>query len=182
VGFHDDGGGFGGQLGNVLTWYNNFKMESLPNSNPNTPVEKPSAVQEPGKVLEKKTRRGGKKRVPLIVGGVLFVALIIAFLVYLFIAPASTTARIRDVFIILLAFTSILIGIAIVILAIQFATLANLVQNELKPILNSTNETVNHLRGTSEFLSDNLVEPVIKLNEYLSIFKRLSELLNIVRK
>ena len=182
MGLHDDGGWFGGQLGNVLTWYNNFKMESLPNSIQNTPEKTPNAVPEPEKALEKKSRGGGKKRIPLIVGAVLFVAVIIAFFVYLFIAPASTTARIRDVFIILIAFTTILIGVAIIILAIQFATLANLVKNELKPILDSTNETVNHLRGTSEFLSNNLVEPVIKLNEYMSIFKRLSELLNIARK
>jgi hypothetical protein len=55
-----------------------------------------------------------------------------------------------------------------VVLVIQFASLINLLQNEVKPILQSTSETVNTLRGTTEFLSENLVEPVIKLNSYLA--------------
>ena len=38
-------------------------------------------------------------------------------------------------------------------------------QNEIKPILDSTNETISTMRGTVTFLSDNLAEPVVKLNE-----------------
>jgi amino acid permease len=76
-----------------------------------------------------------------------------------------------------MALESLLLGVALVILIIQLAILINLLQNEIKPILNSTNETVNTLRGTATFLSDNLVEPVIKLNEYLAAFKRLFDFL-----
>jgi hypothetical protein len=65
------------------------------------------------------------------------------------------------------------IGLAMVILIIQLATLTNLLQNEVKPLLESTNETANTLRGTAAFLSENLTEPVIKLNEYLSGIRRL---------
>ena len=67
-------------------------------------------------------------------------------------------------------------------LIIQLASLINLLQNEVKPILKSTNETVNTLRGTSEFLSENLVEPVIKLNSYLAGLKKLFDLFGINRK
>jgi hypothetical protein len=38
------------------------------------------------------------------------------------------------------------------------------------------------LRGTSEFLSENLVEPVIKLNSYLAGLKKLFDLFGINRK
>jgi len=46
-----------------------------------------------------------------------------------------------------MAFESLIIGVTLVILMIQLATLINLLQNEIKPILNSTNETVNTLKG-----------------------------------
>jgi hypothetical protein len=57
-----------------------------------------------------------------------------------------------------------------------------LLQNEIKPILQTTNETVNTLRGTTIFLSNNLVEPVIKLNEYLAGLKRLFDLIGLTRR
>ena len=60
------------------------------------------------------------------------------------------------------------IGLVLIIMVVQLARLINLLQNEVKPILDSTNETVSTLRGTTQFLSDNLTEPVIKLNEYLA--------------
>jgi len=60
--------------------------------------------------------------------------------------------------------------------------LINLLQNEVKPILDATNETVNTLRGTTTFLSENLVEPVIKLNSYLAGIQRVLKLLGLKRR
>jgi hypothetical protein len=91
-------------------------------------------------------------------------------------ADLSTTSRIRDIFIIFMAFESIVIGVALVVLVVQISTLINLLQNEVKPILKSTKETVDTLKGTTEFLSSNLVEPVIKLNGYLAGMKQLFDL------
>ena len=113
----------------------------------------------------------------LAVGGVLLLAFIIASVVFL-LQPATDTARFRDIFIIFMALESLIIGLALIILIIQLARLINLLQNEIKPIIDSTNDTVNTLRGTTYFLSDNLVEPVIKLNEYLA---GLGQLLQIVK-
>jgi hypothetical protein len=84
--------------------------------------------------------------------------------------------NVRDIFIIFMAFESLIIGAALVVLVIQIAGLINLLQNEVKPILQSTNETVNTLRGTTEFLSENLVEPVIKLNSYLAGLRKFFDL------
>ena len=95
---------------------------------------------------------------------------------------ASTVSRIRDVFIIIMALESLLIGVVLIILILQIAQLTNLIQHEIKPILDSTNETISTLRGTSEFLSNNLAEPVIKLNEYVAAFQRLFEVLGIGRR
>lgn len=100
--------------------------------------------------------------------------LIVLATIYL-INPANSdrTEQIRDVFIIFLALESLVIGIALVVLIVQLSNLINLLQNEIRPIINSTNETVNTLKGTAKFVSDNLAEPVIKINQYAAMFKRI---------
>lgn len=106
----------------------------------------------------------------------IIVGLIVTAIFFLSKADISTTSRIRDIFIIFMAFESIIIGVALVVLVVQVSTLINLLQNEVKPILKSTKETVDTLKGTTEFLSTNLVEPVIKLNGYLAGMKQLFDL------
>jgi predicted tellurium resistance membrane protein TerC len=117
----------------------------------------------------------------VIIAFVILLVLIIATTWYL-LQPTTNTSKIRDVFIIFMALQSILTGITLVILMFQLARLINLLQNEIKPILDSTNETVNNLRGTTTFLSDNLVGPVIKLNEYMAGFTQFMQALGLVRK
>jgi hypothetical protein len=107
----------------------------------------------------------------IMAGIILAVIVVIAGIVVAVIALAKNpgvATNVRDIFIIFMAFESLIIGAALVVLVIQVASLLNLLQNEVKPILKSTSETVNTLRGTTEFLSENLVEPVIKLNSYLA--------------
>jgi len=117
-----------------------------------------------------------------IIGGSLIFLALIGLAIYGLLQNGILTANIRDIFIIFMAFESLVIGAALVVLIIQIASLINLLQNEVKPILEATNETVNTLRGTSAFLSENLVEPVIKLNSYLAGFRRIFELFGIKRK
>jgi hypothetical protein len=116
----------------------------------------------------------------LVISAILFLALIIASIVVLLL-PATDTAKVRDVFIIFMALESLFLGLTMVILIIQLARLINLLQNEIGPILESTNETVNTLRGTSEFLSDNLVEPVIKMNERAAGVTQALKIIGLVR-
>lgn len=116
----------------------------------------------------------------IIILAAVFVFLLLAGIVvsvYFLAQPATDTAKIRDIFIIFMALETLLIGIALVILMVQLARLINLLNNEIKPIMQTTQETIGHLRGTTVFLSNNLVEPVVKLNEYLA---GLSQLLSIV--
>jgi hypothetical protein len=129
-------------------------------------------------------RKGESKKVKwqMIVGALIPVLVIIAGLVYLFVAPAAQTARIRDIFIILMAFMSLAIGLVLIILIVQIAELTNLLKTEIKPVIDTANETANNLRGTTEFLSKNMVEPVVKINEYAAVLKRLMELVNLGRK
>jgi len=120
----------------------------------------------------------------IIIGLVVLLGILITGVVLLLLPSTdiTTVGRIRDIFIILMALESLLIGLVLVILIIQIARLINLLQNEIKPILDSTNETVSTLRGTTAFLSTNLVEPVIKLNESLAGLQKFMEILGIGRK
>ncbi len=117
-----------------------------------------------------------------VVIGVILLGLLITGTVFLLKSTPETTGKIRDVFIIFMALESLVIGVALVILIVQLAVLTNLIQNEVKPILDSTNETVSTLKGTVRFLSDNLSEPVIVLNEYLAAVKRLLEIIRPKKK
>jgi hypothetical protein len=143
-------------------------MEATPDtSQPST--EKPPV--DPAREAEQR-----RTIISISIVGIIILALLAVSVVFLLRTDIATTGRIRDIFIIFMALESLVIGVALIILVIQLATLINLLQNEVKPILNSTNETVSTLRGTVTFLSDNLAEPVITLNEYLAGIKRLIDL------
>jgi nitrate reductase gamma subunit len=120
----------------------------------------------------------------VIVGAVIILAFLIG-MIYLLVRPATpaeVVSRIRDVFIIVVALETLVIGVALIIMIVQLASLINLLQNEVRPILHATSDTVNTLRGTAEFLGESVVEPVIKLNGYLAGMQRMLELMGIRRK
>ncbi|MEW6504541.1 MAG: hypothetical protein AB1457_11325 [Chloroflexota bacterium] len=144
-------------------------VEPQPTS-PEPATQPSSTVTEPVPSERPKENRRAAGIIAVVVGIVL---LVIGGIVLLALAPESTTAKVRDIFIIVMALESLVLGVAVIVLIVQIATLINLLQNEIKPILDSTNETVNHLRGTTQFLSNNLVEPVMKLNEYLAGLRKL---------
>ncbi len=120
----------------------------------------------------------------VIVGVFVLIFLIVGAVaaVYFMVSNPGQTTVIRDIFIIFMAVESMFIGFALVILMIQLARLTNMLQHEIKPILESTNDTVNTVRGTAIFVSENLVEPVMKLNSYLAAFGKLLELMNLFKK
>ena len=122
----------------------------------------------------------------IVIAIIVFVAILIFVGLIIFLLNPNTpqiyVARIRDVFIIIFAIQSLFIGLVLVILMVQLARLTNLLQNEIKPILESTNETANNLRGTTAFLSDTVVEPVIKMNEYTAGLRQLLFALGFTRK
>lgn len=154
--------------------------ESVDKSPFNDPIaySTPEAVGE-AQELTPEQRRG---MIITVIVFLVIIAGVIGSIVYLANQPSEKVALIRDIFIIWMAFMSLLIGLALVILMVQLARLINLLQNEIKPILDSTNETVSHLRGTTVFLSDNLAEPVIKLNEYLAGITQFFQVTGISRK
>ena len=117
-----------------------------------------------------------------VVVGVIVLLALLGVAIYFLLQPATPTDKIRDIFIIVVALESLVIGVALVVLIIQLSSLINLLQNEVRPILKATTDTVNNLRGTAEFLGENVVEPVIKLNGYLAGLYRMLELMGVKKK
>lgn len=114
--------------------------------------------------------------------GVIVLLVLLGVAIFFLLQPATPTDKIRDIFIIVVALESLVIGVALIVLVVQLASLINLLQNEVKPILKATTDTVNNLRGTAEFLGENVVEPVIKLNGYLAGLYRMLELMGVKKK
>lgn len=141
---------------------------------PETPQEETERDMDPTRVI-----------VIAIVG--LVAVLVLGFIVALVLALASPGAAagvqiVRDFFIIALALEGMLMGGALIILVLQIARLTNLLQNEIKPILEQTNDTVRTVKGTANFVSRNVADPVIKASGFVAwLAALLRELFGIFR-
>ncbi len=119
--------------------------------------------------------KSSQARQKLIIAGVVLLLLLllagIALAVAAMIKAPDQTETIRDIVIILVAAETFLIGLTLILVLVQIAKLTALLEHEIRPILQSTTETVSTLRGTTAFLSRNLVQPVIKANSTLAALK-----------
>lgn len=105
--------------------------------------------------------------VTLIVG-----ALSVVLLVYLANNYADTILVVRDIFIIALGIMSCFSGIVLILLLIAVIRLVNMLEFELKPILMKTNETLGTIRGTTVFMSENVVRPMTAASSYVAGIRR----------
>jgi hypothetical protein len=110
------------------------------------------------------------------IGAVVLVVLVILAVIFMVRNPAQTET-LRDIFIIFMALEGLLIGLAMVVLTVQLALLTNLLKHEIKPILDSTNEAARTLRGTAAFMSQNVVDPVIKVHASVAAVRSALDLL-----
>jgi hypothetical protein len=115
-----------------------------------------------------------RNRILALLGGVFILALIVGVVLAVFsmVRNPVQTETIRDIVIIFMAVEALIIGLVLILLIVQIARLTDLLRNEIKPILDSTNETLGTLRGTTRFLSDNLVKPIVKVNSSMAAVRR----------
>lgn len=115
-------------------------------------------------------RSGGPIKTSYIIIGVVVALVLLGLLVWgiLWAArnhPASVEA-IRDIAIIALALQACLFGLVMVIMLVMIVRLVNMLEFEIKPILEKTNETVGMVRGTTTFVGENVVKPVTRATAY----------------
>lgn len=111
----------------------------------------------------------------VVVGVIIVLAasvLFVALLAYLANNYAETILVVRDIFIIALGLMSCLSGIVLILLLIAVIRLVNLLEFELKPILLKTNDTLGTIRGTTVFVSENVVRPITTASSYFAGIRR----------
>ena len=122
----------------------------------------------------------------LVIAGLLLVGLIV-LLVFLSIDAYQATyagtgpspgavvvGLLRDAAIVFVAFEMLIIGVLLIILMVQVQSLVVLLQDEIKPMLEAVNETLATVRGTTQFVSHNVVSPVVKWSGYLAGLRRVA--------
>lgn len=121
-----------------------------------------------------------KKNFQLALIGILVVVIVLLAVMcyFLFISPGPT-AIIRDISIIILALESIIVLLLLGVVIGMLWWLIQTLEKKITPILDTTNETVskvsetvNTVRGTTTFVSDTVVSPVIKVVSYAAGVKR----------
>jgi len=123
--------------------------------------------------------------VGLVVAGLLLLSLL-ALIVFLSInayraayiggppSPGAVVVELlRDAAIIFVAFETLIIGLLLIILTLQIQSLIVLLRDEIRPMLESANETMATVRGTTKFVSSNVVSPVMKWSSYLAGIRRI---------
>jgi hypothetical protein len=81
--------------------------------------------------------------------------------------PAEIEAM-RDIFIIALALETCVFGIVLMLMLIMLVRLVNMVEFEIRPVLEQTNETIGTVQGTTRFVSKNVVEPVVRTTSIIA--------------
>lgn len=106
-----------------------------------------------------------------VLGGLIILLFILGLLLALFSNVEATAPRvqiIRDIFLIIMGLEFILIILALAVLILQVARLINLLQNEIKPILENTQDTVNTAKGTVDFVSSNVTRPIVRASGFIA--------------
>lgn len=130
------------------------------------PMEGQKRIKEKNPLVSKVTVTIG------VIVGVVLTGLLIWGMVVLANHYSLQIGAVRDLLIIALALESCVFGVAILLLLIMVIRLVNMLEFEIKPILEKTNETIGMVRGTTTFVSENVVKPVTKANSYMIATRR----------
>ena len=82
------------------------------------------------------------------------------------------SGTIRDIAIIFVALEILILNALLIVLVWQVWRLVKMIQTEVKPIIKDTQETIGTVRGTADFVSANVVDPVVKTSSKLAGWRR----------
>jgi hypothetical protein len=118
-------------------------------------------MNEDKPVTMTESERQMRRRMLLIGIGIAIIAALI-LLGFAGMIAAGIIDEVRDIVIILLAVESLIIGGVTLFLLYQMIMLLTLVREELIPLIQSTQDTVNSARGTTVYVSRKIVTPTAK--------------------
>lgn len=103
---------------------------------------------------------------------IIILVVALAIVLMLVTSNVTQTAQIvqlfRDVFIIVLTMLSVIMVILLGTVVYQVARLVNVVQSGSHSVLEHTQEAAQNVRVTTEFVSDQVIEPVIRVSSFLA--------------
>jgi hypothetical protein len=88
-----------------------------------------------------------------------------------------TLAAVRDIAIIVLAVESIIIGVLLILLLWQVRGLTRLLQEQIKPMLDSMQETIGRIKGTTTLVSETIVSPAVRISGFATGVRRALEVM-----
>ena len=140
--------------------------------------QEPIAETQPTQVVVEEALPTGEQvskrtQIMIIGGAVLFLALLVAAIVLMAMNEQATQV-IRDIAIVFVAVETFLIGLAMLLLIFQLQMLIQVLRDEVQPLLRSVNDTASTVRGTTAFVSQNVVSPFIKLAGFTSAVQRVT--------
>lgn len=103
-----------------------------------------------------------------IVLAILAILFVISAMGYGLITHPVFTSILRDMAIIVLAFITMITCVFLAILLFQLQSLIVILRDEIQPLLESVNDTAGTVRGTTTFVSDAVVTPMIQVASYAS--------------
>lgn len=128
----------------------------------------------PSSTTEENTSRWTVSRITMLATGVL-IALVLALFVFALVIALTASETwmpvmqiMRDTITIVAFMLVILIISSIAILIVQVAHLVNLLQTEIKPILDNARETAKATKATAQFVSKNALDPIIQLKSFFA--------------
>jgi len=99
-----------------------------------------------------------------IIGGIIAVVLLVVIIVLLYLGDAGPiTARLRDISIIFISLLGILGVILMAALVGAVLWLVFTIKDKVVPLLETLTETASRLKGTTEFMTEQAVQPVIRV-------------------
>lgn len=137
-------------------------------------IESPAEYQ-PNQPIDQSGRREFIPRLFVVLGIIAVLTLAVLFIlgvIWLARSYPETIEALRDMMIIALALVSCIFGITLLLLFVMVVRLLNMLEFEIKPILEKTNETLGTVRGTTTFVSQNVVQPVTKVSSYVAGIRR----------
>jgi len=146
-----------------------MESETIQASRATPPEEPTQSVSTPLTPEEKAAKR---TQMYIIGGAVGFLVLLIAAIVLMASFPSATVV-VRDIAIVFVAVATFLIGLAMILLIFQLQVLIQVLRDEIQPLLRSVNDTVSTVRGTTEFVSHNMVSPIIKAAGFTAGFQQI---------
>ena len=113
--------------------------------------------------------RPSKWKLPVMLGSIALILIACVTMLGIFLLRNPSLTRVlRDLVIITFALELLVMGVALIVVAVQLARLLHLLRYEIKPILEQASDTIGTLRGTAQLVSETLSAPVVKLSGTLA--------------